>query len=298
MAALALVVAVDVTVKAPGLYVMSLEDYLADPAPEPSLNASLAHVLLSQSPMHAHLAHPKLNPALARETGEHFDLGTVVHGLVLESDDRICEVPAKDWRTKAARQVREAARKAGQIPLLTAQAQAARAMAEAIDFQVEQFPEPMPLRNGLAERVLVWREGPIWCRARLDYLHLDFKAAEDLKTTSESAEPAAWSRNLFERGHDLQAAFHSRGVQVICGELPEFRFLVAEIAPPYALSLIGLDPMALDFANQRMRAAIDLWGQCRRTDRWPGYPTRPVYAEVPPWIRGRWEERRFLRETP
>ena len=282
----------------PGLYVMGLEDYLADPCPEPSLNASLAHILLSRSPMHAHLAHPRFNPALVRETNDHFDLGTAVHELVLEGADRICEIAAPDYRTKSAQMARDAARTAGQIPLLTHQMETARAMAEAIEIQVDQFPEPIPFRNGLAERVIVWQEGPIWCRARLDYLHVDFKAAEDLKTTSESAEPAAWTRTLFDRGHDLQAAFHSRGVQRVCGELPEFRFLVAEIAPPYALSLIGLDPMALDFAHQRMRAAMELWEACLRTNVWPGYPTRPVYAEVPPWIRTRWEERRFLSAAP
>ena len=295
MAALALVVAVVLTVQAPGLYVMGLEDYLADPAPEPSLNASLAHLLLSRSPMHARLAHPRLNPALVRETADHFDLGTVVHELVLEGADRICEIAAKDWTTKAAKRSRADARAAGQIPLLTYQLHTVRAMADAIQYQVEDFPEPVPLRNGLAERVLLWQEGAIWCRARLDYLHVDFRTAEDLKTTSESAEPAAWTRNLFDHGHDLQAAFHSRGVQKVCGELPEFRFLVCETKPPYALSLIGLDPMALDFAHQRMRAALDLWAHCHHTGVWPGYPTRPVYAEVPPWIRTRWEERRFLQ---
>lgn len=285
------------TVSKSGLYIMSLEEYLADPAPEPSLNASIAHILLSQCPMQAHFCHVRFNPNLVRETHDHFDLGTVEHELVLEGTDRMCEIEAKDYRTKSAKTARDDARAAGKIPLLTHQMDAARAMAEAIEIQVDQFPDPVPLRNGLAERVVVWQEGTIWCRARLDYLHVDFKTVDDLKTTSESAEPAAWSRNLFERGHDLQAAFHSRGVQKVCGELPEFRFVVAQVAPPYLLSVIGLDPMALEFAHQRMRAAMELWERCLRTNIWPGYPTRTVYAEVPPWTRTRWEERRFLQEA-
>jgi len=296
VAALALVVAVDVTVKAPGLYVMSLADYLADPCPEPSLNHSIAVPLLHQSMWHAFHAHPKLNPeGIARPSTDAFDLGTVVHELVLEGDDRIWEVHAKDWKTKAAKTEREEARAAGQIPLLTAQIQKARAMAAAVVRQVEDFPDPMPLHHGVAERVVLWREGPIWCRARIDYLHTDFGTIDDLKTTGASAHPADWTRNLFDTGLDLQVAFHCRGVQKVTGTRPDFRFLVVEDEAPYALSLIGLAPEALDFAEHRMLTAIELWGRGLRTGQWPGYTRRPVYAEVPPWVQTRWTDRVYYR---
>lgn len=285
----------------PGLYVMSLEEYLADPCPEPSLNHSLAVPLLTQSPWHAFHAHPKLNPeGIARPNADHFDLGTVVHELVLEGDDRIWEVHAKDWKTKAAKTEREEARAAGKIPLLTAQMERARAMAAAVARQVEGFPDvpdPAPLRNGVAERVAIWREGPIWCRARIDYLHTDFQTIDDLKTTGESAHPSDWSRTLFDKGLDLQVAFHCRGVQRLMGTRPDFRFLVVEDEPPYALSLIGLAPEAVDFAQMRMRRATELWGHCLRTGQFPGYATRPVYADLPPWVQTRWLERQYYEEV-
>ena len=285
----------------PGLHIMSLEEYLQDPCPEPSLNHSVAVPLLHQSALHTFHAHPKLNPeGVVRVNHDHFDLGTVVHELVLEGDDRIWEVHAKDWKTKAAKVEREEARAAGHIPLLTAQIQKARAMAAAVARQVEAFPAsesdpPPPLRNGLAERVVIWREGPIWCRARIDYLHTDFKTIDDLKTTGESAHPADWTRNLFDKGLDLQVAFHCRGVQKVTGTRPDFRFLVVEDEPPYALSLIGLAPEALDFAEHRMLTAIELWGRGLRTGQWPGYTRRPVYAEVPPWVQTRWTDRVYYR---
>jgi hypothetical protein len=62
---------------------MSLEDYLADPCPEPSLNASIAEILLRQSPLHARDAHPRFTH-VRREHSDAFDLGMAVHALVLE----------------------------------------------------------------------------------------------------------------------------------------------------------------------------------------------------------------------
>src|SRR3972149_4631152 len=58
---------------------MTLHEYIRDPAPEPSLSASVAHLLLTRSARHAWLAHPRLNPAWAPEATEQTDLGTLAH---------------------------------------------------------------------------------------------------------------------------------------------------------------------------------------------------------------------------
>ena len=284
-------------ITAPGCYQMTLAEYLADPCPEPSLSSHLADILLRQSPLHAKLAHPRLNPHLARDTSAAFDLGTAVHQLVLEGDERFCVIEAPDYKKPVTRKYRDDARAAGQIPILIAQMATVRAMAWSIHLQLEVFPDPKPLRAGKPERVLIWREGAIWCRARLDWLHDDHRTVDDLKTTSESAHPAEWSRHLFDRGADLQVAFHTRGVQQVFGALPDFRFLVVETDLPYAVSLIGLDPEALAFGQTRMLRAIELWARSQRTGQWPGYPRRPVYASVPPWILTRWQESRYYEEV-
>lgn len=276
---------------------MPLEEYLADPCPEPSLNHSLAKILLSKSPQHAFLAHPRLAPAPPRNHSDAFDKGTSVHEAVLEGVERMVEVNAPDWKKKPAQDARKAARKAGKVAMLSHQLSEVRLMADAIKRQVRLFPEPFPLLDGLPERVLVWKEGAIWCRARLDWLHHDRQAIDDLKTTGESGHPAEWTRRLFDRGDDLQAAFHTRGVQKVYGLTPEFRFLVAETEAPYALSLIALDPEAQEFAKVRMLTAIETWARCLRTQHWPGYARRPVYAAVPPWVQTRWIEAQYYEEA-
>ncbi|MBK8009562.1 MAG: hypothetical protein IPK23_14905 [Rhizobiales bacterium] len=57
----------------PGIYQMPAPDYFADPCPAPSLNQSLAKVLLDQSPLHAFYEHPRLCPPEIEDEQEKYD---------------------------------------------------------------------------------------------------------------------------------------------------------------------------------------------------------------------------------
>ena len=46
-------------ITAPGLYPMDAEVYHADPVAVPSLSSGIAKLLIRQTPMHAHAAHPR-----------------------------------------------------------------------------------------------------------------------------------------------------------------------------------------------------------------------------------------------
>ena len=278
---------------------MPADTYHADPCPEPSLSSSIARTLLGYSPLHAFTEHPKLNPGLEREEKEMFDLGSAAHAYLLEGESGFVIVEAKDWRSKDAQSARDAARLDGKIPLLAHKWQDVQDMALAARQQLgEHEATPIPFAGGKPEQTLIWREGEIWCRARLDWLHDDHSAIDDLKTTSASANPDAWTRTMFGAGADIQAAFYLRGLQAISGggaRGTEFRFIVQESFKPFALSVIGLAPDALALAERKVRRAIELWDHCLTSGRWPGYPTRVCYAELPPWEEARVTERE-LRE--
>jgi hypothetical protein len=152
-----------------------------------------------------------------------------------------------------------------------------------------RLDEPRLFSDGKPEQTLVWREstayGPIWCRARVDWLHDDFSALDDLKTTAASANPVIWSnRTLWQIGGDVQAAFYRRGVKELTGKTPVFRFVVAEIDPPFPISVVSLDPSWVDLADLKVDRAIERWRQCIETDTWPGYPESIYYAEPPAWV--------------
>jgi hypothetical protein len=68
----------------PGLYYgIDVNDYLADPCPDASLNASTAKILYEQSPRHAKHFHPRLNPKFRPGDDKKFDIPNVAHMLML-----------------------------------------------------------------------------------------------------------------------------------------------------------------------------------------------------------------------
>ena len=276
----------------PGIYQIGAAEYHRDSVgPAPSLSASIAHILLNQSAWHAWFAHPRLNPAYERQDDERFDLGTAAHAYLLEGESGFTIIQAPDWRTKLAKEARDDARRDGKIPLLADRWGDVQGMALAAGQQLDVNEDPpRPLANGRPEQTLVWQEDGAWCRARLDWLHDDRKTIDDLKTTGASANPDVWTRALFGAGHDVQAAFYLRGLKALTGITAAFRFVVQETFPPYALSVIGLAPEALEIGARKVEYAIRLWRHCLALGEFPGYPTRVCYADPPPWESARWLE--------
>lgn len=285
----------------PGAYDITMTEYQADPCEAPSLSASIIHRLLTQSPKHAWTAHPKLNPDYQAEQAERFDLGSAFHAFLLEAHGQsdFAVIDAPDWRTKDAQTRRDAARVAGKIPLLRGQWDQVLEMASHIGPQLARVEAPRPFTDGTGrpEQTLIWQESVgghvVWCRARLDWLHDDHLVVDDLKTTSATANPIAWSRTLFGYGYDTQAAWYARGVQAVFGTAPRVRFVVVETQPPYAASVVALGPEALDLADKKITYALGLWADCLGANLWPGYPTETCYADVPPWDAQRWGERLY-----
>jgi hypothetical protein len=283
----------------PGIYTIDARQYHADDigVEQPLLSASIASILLRQSPKHAHAAHPKLGGGLAREESETFDLGTAAHSLILEgSEERYAVIAANDWRTNAAKDARDEARTVGKIPILSKHADRVRLMSNMVRAQFAGFADsPAPLTDGKPEQTLVWNDGGVWCKARVDWLHDDWMTIDDLKTGAVSAKPDAWTRTIYGRGGDVQAAFYLRGLAAITAKArgqtdPIFRWIVAENTYPFATSVVSLSPMGLAQASDQVEQAIQLWRRCLERDDWPGYPTRTCYVDPPAWSLSQWME--------
>jgi hypothetical protein len=278
----------------PGIHDGVAADEYHDGATEtPSLSASIARLLVSKSPAHARAAHPVLNPELQRQESDRFDVGTAAHKLLLEGEDAISVYLGPDWRTKDARDFRDEARAQGQIPLLLEQAGNVRSMvAEARDQLARHRARPPLFADGKPEQTLIWEdEHGVMCRARLDWLHDDYEAISDYKTTSASADPEKWTRTMYGMGADIQVAWYIRGVERLTGTRPLFRYCVQETYPPYALSVIDLAPSALAFAEQKVEIAIRLWADCVESDSWPGYSQFVASIEIPTWAEMQWLDR-------
>jgi hypothetical protein len=281
-----------------GIFAIPSDAYHADPAEVPSLSASIASIICSRSPAHARAAHPRLNPEHAEIQEERFDIGKAAHAILLEGQVAVEVIEAPDWRTNAAKDARDQARANGKIPLLAKVMFEVDAMVAAAAVQLaEHGARPTLFTSGKAEQTLVWDEpGGVVCRARLDWLRDDLAAIDDLKTTSRSANPEAYSKALFGVGGDIQAAMYIRGVQELEGRTPDFRWCVIETSPPYALSVIAPGPDVLTIGRKKVEYAIDVWRRCMASGEWPGYPSQVCFAELPAYEESRWLEKE-LREA-
>lgn len=285
-----------------GIFEMSHEKYLRDPVEGGSLSSSIAKTLLEKSPLHAWHASPALNPVWRRKehdsaTQKRLDFGSAVHCLVLEPDNaphKIVVCPFGDWRKTEAKEQRADAHHNGQIPLLQDDYDEAERMAKAIWLQLERSEVGEDIqKGGKAERVAIWHEEGVTCRARMDWLSDDCSLILDLKTTGGIAEPDAWARGCLPQGGDIQAAMYVRGISKIFPDLaiPQFVFAVFESDPPYAGSLVSLDPAYMALADEKVCEALDIWQKCMASGRWPGYPSRIAYAAPPAYMQTQWDER-------
>lgn len=275
-----------------GIHTMSLADYVNDPAPEPSLNASIANTLLTATPAHARMSHPRLSPQQERDESSRLDLGTIAHGLLLEGDEsRVVVIRADDWRTKAAKDERDEARAAGRVPILEKDYETVVEMVDTAKGYIAASEIASDFEAAIPEQTLIWKEADIWLRCRPDKATPDWRIVFDYKTCAGTAHPAVWAKSSMDRyGYDIQCAINLRGVKALgLAKKVTFVFLVQEMEPPYALSIVSLAPSWLTLADDKLRVAMSLWKGCTRKNEWPGYPSRVAYVEPPAYAQMDWD---------
>ena len=269
-----------------------LTEYVKDPAPEPSLNASIATMLLTSTPAHALMAHPRLSSQLERDESSRLDLGTIAHGLLLENDSsRVVVIEADDWRTKAAKDQRDEAREVGRVPILAKDYEIVQAMVTAAQSAIAASEVAADFTAAIPEQTLIWKEADIWLRCRPDKATPDWRVVFDYKTCAGTAHPAVWAKSAMVRyGYDIQGALNLRGVKALTkATRTTFVFLVQEIEPPYVLSIVSLAPAWTKLADDKLRVAMSIWQGCLRKNEWPGYPSRIAYVEPPAYAQMEWD---------
>jgi hypothetical protein len=258
-------------------------EYHADPAVRPSLSNSIAKILIEQSPAHAWLAHPRLNPNYVAEEESRFDIGTAAHMMLLEKRvDGIVIIDAPDWRTKAAKEARDAARANGQTPMLRKHFERTEKMVIAAHQFIETTELAGILQTGSVEQTLLWEDDGAHCRAKPDVFSADRRIMLDYKST-ENAEPEAFIRQIGRMSYDLQAEWYVRGGKALTGKEPTFIMLAQEILEPYACSLFALSNAYRDVGKYKVSRALSIWNKCVRDNSWPAYSTQIQYAEPRPY---------------
>lgn len=251
----------------PGVYTMDAETYHADPCEQPSLSSTGARTLADECP--AAYWHERTNPPVKRE----FEIGRAGHLMVLEPHlfgDKVFVVEADDYKTKAARDARDAARAEGLTPLLAKEAAMVAEMRKVL------WQDPIArhaFEGGTPEQAMFWRDAEfrIWRRTRPDYFPPHQRYLVDYKT-STSANPKDFERAVWDYGYHQQAAWYLDGVEAVTGSRPErFAFVVQSKKPPHLVTTCWLDAEAIEWGGKLNRLAIGIFARCLRSGIWPGY---------------------------
>jgi len=264
----------------PGIYSkLPMRQYLDLQA----FSSGLGQRALAQSPLHAWTESP-WNPDRERDDSGTADIGTFAHACLLEGGtDALVICPFDDWRKNDAKAMRDAARAAGQLPILAHKVPEVEAMVKAAKEYVAQSELAGIFAAGEPERTVVWNEGDVLCKARPDWLNPDMKTCLSYKTTAGSAQPDAWIRTQLP-AYDLGIVLYERATK--CRVVT----LVQEQAAPYSCSLIALDPAWQDIATRKLARALQIWSACLKTGKFPAYPSAICYAEPKPWMLAEAEE--------
>ncbi len=213
-----------------------------------------------------------------------FDYGHAAHAKVLGVGLDIAVIDANDWRTKAAKDAAEAARAAGQVPILRAEAARVDDMAAAI----EAHPEARRIlaTKGTPEASISWtdKDTGVQCRGRVDYLAETAAGLVnvDYKTTTD-ASPTGFAKLAGRFRYHLQAATYEDGLRHITGDGAPCVLIAQEKEAPYLVGVYSFADWDLDRGLDLWRDALDLLVKCRADDVWPGYPDTITQLALPSW---------------
>ena len=279
----------------PGIYLMPADVYHADPVPGRSLSSSGVKMLLPPSCpalFKYHRDHP------TDDAPAHFDFGHAAHRLVLGAGPKVTFLDFKDWRTNAAKEARDAAHAAGEVPLLEHDRQVIEDMAAAL-LSHPRAAELFRPGLGLVEQSLFWRDERtgVFCRARLDWLEVQGHIIADDKTTV-SAAPERLQRAMYEYGYHTQSAWYLRAVKGVnyAGRYDStgtaYVLVAQEKTPPYLVTVAEPTTMALRIGEDNCRKALELYRRCAERNEWPGYSSDIEYLSLPAWV-----ENAYIRES-
>lgn len=268
---------------------MTAQEYHSDPLPIPSLSASIAHTLISRSPSHAWLEHPKLGGKSKLATKE-MDFGTVCHELMLNEGRGFVILDFKDYKKDAAQVARDAAIEAGKTPILTHAHELAckavhawRAKLNKLGYQHVFNPEV-----GTCEHFIQWDEDGVLCRSLLDFNAPRNGALEiwDLKTTTRADDDSCLNK-VKREGLPMKSEFYKRGAEknipALVGRV-KHGFVFAECSPPFEINVFDeLDAQFRHVGQKQVARAIELWRHCTKENDWPGYAREGRIMECPAW---------------
>lgn len=206
------------------------------------------------------------------------DFGTVAHSILLEGDESSIDLmPFDDYRTKDAREARDASRDAGRIPLKQGEYESVMRVVDA----VRAHPVASDLLTGhVAEQTLIHRDEATGLLIKVRPDARTPGIITDLKTAAD-VDPRKFSREVIPaRGYHLSAALYVDVVREVLGEECEFFIIAVSKDEQPRVVVIRMGEAYLADGRARYRRALDLHAHGIATGEWPTTYT----AQPPSWL--------------
>lgn len=260
--------------------------------PDPALSQSIGKLLL-RSPAHARAAHPRFG-GKPRAPSDEMTLGNIFDELILGGSKNIFEVKGyNDFKTNAAKEIRDAAKAAGKIPLVSAKLDALKQSAELILKELNYAGIKL---DGCAQACLLWGEtasngNEVQCCALLDMLWPDIGYSLDVKTGTDM-QPDSVGAKAVRLGWDIQHAAYTSAIEHVFPALTgraQLRHLLMETQYPHVPYTAELDGELMQMGRIKWARCVDQWEALTSAENrgkpWQGYvPVGNVYRiPCPPW---------------
>lgn len=131
--------------------------------------------------------------------------------------------------------------------------------------------------DGRAEISIVWDEGGLLCKARLDMVNRG--RLVDLKS---SAGAERFANAIANYGYHRQLAHYQRGWELLAGEILDPWIVVVESSSPHVVQAARLASEALQQGHEERAELIAEWRRCQRADDWPA-KDNPNQWNLPAW---------------
>jgi len=236
------------------------------------INASDLKLINSRTPAHylASLSKPK-------EENQAMKIGSAIHCAVLEPDffdERHIILPdGVDGRTKEGKTIISEAKQSGKVILSKSDYDLCHAVSASV---MSHKDLNHSLKSGDSELSVFTNDR----KCRLD--NYNFGYIFDLKTCND-ASPNGFSRQIYNFGYHIQAAWYLDTCKMAGLATDGFIFIAVEKEPPYAIGLYELGTDSLEAGRSAYQSALDKLERAKSTGEWPGYSEYLQTIELPYW---------------
>lgn len=264
-------------------------DLCSGPDAPPTLTQSMAHTLISQSPLHAWRRHPRLGNQEQEETAA-MTRGTMVHAMLTGETglENVEIMPFDTYLSGAAKAAKKDCIARGKVPMKQKEYDDCRDAANAALKLKDSLAHYGIRFDGQTEGVVLWHETAsngniVPCRCRIDHWLPELAMILDPKSTDD-VNPTKLGKRMVNGGMDIQAAAYRSAISNkfpnMAGRV-QFQNVFIESKRPHDIVPVKPSAIMLRLGQLKWQRAIDLFEICTRTGKWSGYAERPIEISPP-----------------